>query len=347
MLLIGLLSIFFFMIFGMAQFDRKRYRTCPTTPLSGAGIRSNASIAGPFNELHIRLTCLTDAHTLDGAGMGIVRAMQRLYITSNKAGLIADMDGITLYALSSCLFNTAAATDTVGGAAADGFRAILPIGVDMDESINIAITNGALLDVCSTNDLLGFVGTYTINVELLDQNPETYWAYRNQAFAAGVYGAAGVAQQPTPLTVPSYVLTKELYVTQPTALTTACALLLANIRLFQADDSIVDMPAADLADLFASQKGFAPRNGYLLVEHRPIQNNDTTTLTLTNGAVAIFATSASEMMYIYQAGKISDSGRYVPRSTANNAAAAQGAPPSPTRNQVKIVKKKGFAARFF
>jgi len=343
---IGLLALW--TLFGglMTIYERKRIRVVPTTWNYVAGARQNANIAGPFNQIQFAMFGATAAHVLDGAGVGIVRSIEQLQITSTKVGLVADMSGVTLYALSSAWFNTAAAVDTVGGTAAamtDGFRAILPLGVDMDESINIMMRFGTAAEVSSTAGAAAYNGICAVTVELLDKNPETYFAYRDQEIVAR--GAAATVQQPTPFVVPGYVLAKEVYATQSVSLVTALGLLLNTIRLSQSDDMIVDSDGPTIYANQCSNKGFATRNGYILCEHRPISNNDATILTLTVGAVAIFATGMARMCYVYQAGKISDS-QYIRRIGAVNPQAAQGAPPAPRRAQTGQ-KGRSLGSRLF
>jgi hypothetical protein len=343
-------------------YDRKRYRPVPATLNSaapgGAGLglggRANVSVAGPFNEISFSFAMTSDAHTVDGAGAGLIaRAFMQLNINSTKRGLLAQMDTMTLYALSSVLFNTAAYTDTVGGGAETGVM-LLPLGVDADESVTIDVTFGNAVDMCSTGDL-GAAGctavVVNLTVELLPHNPETYWAYRSAALgnAGGAIAAgAGQIQQPTPPVVPGFCLAKEVFITQPTNRTTACALTLTYLRLTQADDVIYEHTnTLVLQNMNTSVKGFVARNGYLLCEHTPLQNNDTTLLTIVGaaaGGVAIIAPSC--MLWVYQAGQVSSGGNYVTPPAANNPAAASGAPAMPSRSQ-KIDKNKGFAGRLF
>jgi hypothetical protein len=343
---IGLLALWTLFSGLMTIYERKRVRVVPTTWNYVAGARQNASIAGPFNEIHFAMFGATAVHVLDGAGVGIIRSIEQLQITSTKVGLVADMSGVTLYALSSCWFNSGIAADTAAGTGAaltDGFRAILPLGVDMDESINIMMRFGTAVEVSSTAGAAAYNGICAVTVELLDKNPETYFAYRDQEIA--VRAAAATLQQPTPYVVPGYVLAKEVYATQSVSLVTALGLLLNNIRLSQSDDMIVDSDGPTIYELQASNKGFRPRNGYILCEHRPISNNDATILTLTVGAVAIFATGMARMCYVYQAGQISQS-QYISRIGARNPQAAQGAPPSPSRAQVGE-RKRSLGSRLF
>lgn len=336
-------------------FDRKRYRPIPATLNSaapgGAGLglggRANVSVAGPFNEVAFAFAFTSDAHTVDGAGAGgLARAFMELQINSTKCGMVAQMDSMTLYMMSSLYFNTAAYTDQNG--AAETMYCLLPLGVDADESVNIAVTFGNAVDMCSTADL-GAAGctavVVTLSVELLPGNPETYYAYRVQPLgASGVIGVNGIVQQPTPPVVPGYALCKEMYVTETVSRVTACGLALANIRLNQSDDEIINIATPTLQNMNTSHKGFLARNGYVMTEHTPLQNNDATILTLTNGGVATIL--PSEMLYVYMAGKVTASGSYIQRIAANNPQAANGAPASPSRTQRSEKGRKGVKRLF-
>jgi hypothetical protein len=283
-------------------FVNKRIRKNQKAITFAAGAQDYIPMSGPFSEIIWNIAGTTDAHTIDG--YGIERCIRRCQIQSNKRGMLADMDGITMYRLSVVLFNVGTKVDTVGGAAVDGIGGILPLGCDADELITMSIEWGALVDMCSTNDLLGYTGVLRTSVTVLNEGaPSTYFAYRNQYLgASGVIGVAGVSIQPQVPTIPGFFLTGLLCTTETTSLTTAPAMALTEAKVTQADDYLVDDFVANL-QLFQSKRVYNAQTVNLLLRHIPVIASDITLVQFTNGGTAtIFP---SKVCYIYLAGKIS------------------------------------------
>lgn len=318
-------------------FVDKRVRKNQKFVTFAAGGSDYIPMAGPFNAIIWSIKGTTDAHTIDW--YGIERALRRVTINSNKRGLLADIDGITLYRYSLAIFNTGYKADTVGGAAIDGIGGILPLGADVDELITFQVDFGSLTDIASTADLLGYTGILRTSVLLLNRPmAETYWAYRNQILgASGVIGGAATYQQPPPPIVPGFYLTGELFTTETTSLTTAVAMALDEIRITQADDYLVDDFVIQLQLYENSRRYFggqAALGADLLTRHLPVVTSDITQITVVNGATATIY--PSKLMYVYIGGKIQGGARPAvnePTPMVETPQGSAGAPlPQPRRS---------------
>jgi hypothetical protein len=249
-----------------------------------------------------------------------------------------NISGIDLHAVFVALWgNGFYYSDTVGGAATaiDGMAGCLPMGCDADESLNFAFTFGALIDMCSTNDLAGYAAIVRMSSNVINQSlAGTYWAYRGGLLnGTGVVGIGAAFQQPLIPVIPGFYLTGEVF-TPLTVITTAPASLnLAQLQIYQNNDPIVD---DFVIQVIAKQRRrvYGAIATHLYVRHIPLMNNDATIVAGVNGAAATIA--PSRVTYIYIGGEVSK-GAVAPtvQVPSGGASGSQGAGiPQPVKQNV-------------
>jgi hypothetical protein len=182
---------------------------------------------------------------------------------------------------------------------------ILPFSADADELITFQVEFGALAEIASTGDLLGFSGVLrTMCGVLNDPMAKTYIGYRDQTLgASGVIGVAGIFQQPSVAPIPGMYLTGELFVTESVNLQTAAVMLLSDIRITNADDYLTDENVTNLLLVNGRRIYGTPTAGDLLVRHIPVPATDVFQVTVTNGGTATI--QPSRMCYIFLGGQVS------------------------------------------
>jgi len=275
--------------------------------VAGGGI-TPIVLAGPFDEIVLSLRGTTDAHTVSILGMW--RAIAQLLATSSKRGaLLSNITGVHLSALSRGMFNTAAPTDSVGGAANDGWDAIIPLACDADETITIAGTWGALADMAG-GDLAGYTGILRAHVrQRADGDPKTYFMYVGQDLGAlGVVGVTTRVEQQALVAIDGYALVAEAIVAEVTSVATALAdNTITRLEIQQGQVPLIDALTPALVIERVKAFGAASAAGYVYNPHVPLQVNAATKVAVTGGATATIAPSA--IAYVYQSGVVSDRDR--------------------------------------
>jgi hypothetical protein len=270
----------------------------------------------------------TDSHAVDTIG-GILMALRRVVLNSDKRGSIWDLSGIGLDLISRSWFNTAAKTDTTGGSTNDGFDMYIPCGVDAGELAQIQIQFGVVtVDLASTGDLAGYTGIVQLAIEM--GQPDTYFAYREVDLgASGVIGINGRYTQPPIPVIPNFALIGGFAICNVTNRTTALAETLSEIILQQADDYLLDVLLAHSKTYMGTRIYNALPVGYQAWRHAPVANDAATQLTLINGATA---TVYGKVVYAFQSGLISKGGLTVGQSsTPGTGASGAVAQPNPAR----------------
>lgn len=294
-----------------------RVRRVNKTYTFAAGGTDQITVVGPCTEVVIHMYGTTDAHTLEPSA-GIVAAISRFVVSTNRRGTIWDMMGTEMEALSLQMFGGTQKTDTAGGYARDGFTWVLPLTLDPGEMATCTITFGALTDVAS--DLAGWTGVLRLSVVI--QQPRSYFAFRGQVLgASGVIALNAQYTQPQIPIIPGFALcggAVNSAITDATTIVTALTWTPAQILLSHGDDYLIDSFYEALRGITLAQLGMG---GFLEAgtqavsrygipwhmvawRHTPVANNDSTQLTITNGATATFGPHHSRVAYVYVSGAI-------------------------------------------
>ena len=332
-------------------FYSKRQRKVQKTITYAVGSTDQMVVVGPCDEVTIGIRGVTDAYTCDMEAVGLRRAIQRLQINSNVRGTIGDLDGVSLGAIQRSYFgptafqnaavttaaiagNTPGQMQTTAGSVGgfDGWEVTLPFGIDAGEICTFTFTFGTLVQMCSTDDLLGYTGVLRMSVSL--GQPKTYWAYRKQDLgAAGVIGAAGQVTQPLPPIVPSFAIVGGIITAIITDKTAAANIVhpLSTLLVTLADDYLNDDTAMQIRQTMGRRIYGHIHSSYLPYRHTPCANDASYQVSVTNGATATIA--PSQIVYIYQSGVIASTGMGITPSQSAPAATTGGAVtlPQPTR----------------
>jgi hypothetical protein len=281
--------------------SRKNFLKAQKTLSFAAGGEDNVVISGQFNQLNMSLRgTFTTGGAGAVAGKDILEAIARLQITSNKYGVIGDMNGAEIYYLSRQWFGSAAFS-TAGTAASTanvGYEASLPVTCDHDETLTITVTWVAALTSIVT-DATGYNGVLRFGAEIMSVNPEMKFAFRHMGMgASGVIGAnSSYDHAPIPQVGSGFQLMGFIAETNTTARGTLTNAL-TNIRLTAGlGNYIIDENATLLQHTFAVQVPITIITGVYGVKFYPFPHGSDTVLTLTAGAAATVI--GSQILFVY------------------------------------------------
>jgi len=306
-----------------------RVRRVTKTYTYAAGGTDQITVVGPCTEVVIHAYGTADAKTLEPSA-GIVALVSRFVVQTNKRGTIWDMMGTEMEAMSLTMFGGTQKNDTLAGSARDGWSWVLPLTLDPGEMATCTITWGAVTDCAS--DLAGWTGVLRMAVVI--QQPKSYFAFRGQVLgASGVIGVGAQYTQPQIPIIPGFALCGGLVnsaITNATTIVTNLTWTPAQILLSHGDDYLIDALYESLRAINLAQLGMGgfdeagvqltARYGIpwhmLAWRHTPVANNDSTQLTITNGATATFGPHHSRVAYIYISGAITKDAAIQVPSTA-------------------------------